>query len=125
MPLFEKLSPSRRRGQHAGLEGILRNLTNVLNSKREYSSPLLPDFGIRTMTEYGSSREAIGLAVIQDVRECIERYEPRLHLDGMVLDPDRNPMRLSFTLKCTLRDDRHELRISFDTVLTNFAIARR
>jgi type VI secretion system lysozyme-like protein len=124
MPLWEKLSPSRRRLQHTGMERILRNLTHVLNSKREYSSPLLPDFGIRTLTELGS-RDAIGAAVMQDVRECIERYEPRLRLDAIRLDPERNPLRLSFTLKCTVLDDRRELRISFDTVFNQFDIAPR
>jgi type VI secretion system lysozyme-like protein len=124
MPLWEKLSPSRRRGQQSAMERVLRNLTNLFNSKREYSSPLLPDFGIRTLTEL-TSREAIGAALMRDVRECIERYEPRLRLDGLRLDPERNPPGLSFTLKCTLLDDRHELQISFDTVLNRFDIARR
>jgi predicted component of type VI protein secretion system len=96
----------------------------VLNSKREYSSPLLPDFGIRTLTEYGS-REAIGAAVMHDVAECIGRYEPRLRLDVIELDAEKSPLRLSFTLKCTLLEHAHELQISFDTVCKRFDIARR
>jgi type VI secretion system lysozyme-like protein len=123
MALFEKLAQSRQRGAR-GLEPILRNLTNVLNSKRGYASSLLPDFGIRTLTEYGS-RDAIGVAVMQDVRECIERYEPRLRLDAIALDEEKTPMRLSFTLECTLVNDPHQLQISFDTVFNQFDVARR
>jgi type VI secretion system lysozyme-like protein len=124
VPLRDKFLTSPPRGQHPRLERVLRNLANVLNSKREYSSPLLPDFGIRTLTEF-RSREAIGAAVIEDVRECIARYEPCLRLDHIELDPERVPLHLSFSLKCTLLDDPHELQISFDTVFNQCAIARR
>jgi type VI secretion system lysozyme-like protein len=125
MALLEKLSPARRRdGRARGLERILRNLENMLNSKRGYSAPLLPEFGIRTLTEYGS-RDAIGAAVIEDVRECIERYEPRLRLDSIKLDDEHNPLRLSFTLECTLVGDPHQLQLSFDTVFKRFDVARR
>jgi len=124
MALFEKLSPKKpRNGRRGHLERILRNLENVLNSKRGFGS-LLPDFGIRTLSEY-SSREAIGVAVMQDVRECIERYEPRLRLDEIALDEERSPMRLSFTLKCTVVEDPHELQVSFDTVFNQFDVVGR
>ncbi len=124
MALFDKLAgDGRTPPSRAGLERTLRNLENVLNSTRGYSSPLLDDFGIRTLTEYGS-REAIVGAVMQDVRECIERYEPRLRLDELVLAGERNPLRLSFTLRCSVLDDPHELEISFDTMLKQFDIGR-
>lgn len=123
MALLDKLSATAR-PQRPALERILRNLENVLNSRRGYSSMLLPDLGIRTLTEYGS-RDVIGAAVMQDVRECIERYEPRLRLDQIVLEPERSPLRLSFTLKCTVLDDPHELQVSFDTVFNQFDVARR
>lgn len=122
MALYDKLAPHRP--HDTPIERILRNLGNVLNSRRTWSSPLLPDFGIRTLTEYGSV-DVIGQAVMQDVRECIARYEPRLRLDEIVLDPRPSPLRLSFTLKCTVRDDAHELRVSFDTVFNQFDVARR
>ncbi len=125
MALFDKLAgDGRTPPSRAGLERTLRNLENVLNSKRGYSSPLLDDFGIRTLTEYGS-REAIVGAVMQDVRECIERYEPRLRLDHIAIGETASPLKLSFILKCTLRSDPHELQISFDTLFNHFAVARR
>jgi len=124
MALVDKLAGHRPRSRRADLERIMRNLENVLNSRREYSAPLLPDFGIRTLTEHGT-REAIAAAVMQDVSECIAAYEPRLRLDGIELDEQRGPLQLSFTLKCTLRDDPHELQISFDTVLNTCNVARR
>jgi type VI secretion system lysozyme-like protein len=124
MALLEKLSSTRRwQGARGQLERILANLEHVLNCKRGYGS-LLPDFGIRPLTEH-TTREAIGLAVMQDVRECIERYEPRLRLDQLALDEERDPLRLSFTLRCTVLTDPHELQISFDTVFNQFGVARR
>jgi type VI secretion system lysozyme-like protein len=124
MALFEKLSPAaRQRGARGRMERVLGNLENVLNSKRGYGS-LLPDFGMRSLNEY-TSREALGAAVIEDVRECIQRYEPRLRLDSMVLDEKRSALRLSFRLKCTVLDDPQELEINFDTVFHQFYVAKR
>jgi type VI secretion system lysozyme-like protein len=125
MALFDKLTPQRRQapGPRARIERILRNLENVLKSRRGYSS-LLPDFGMRSLNQY-TSRETLGAAVIEDVRECIERYEPRLRLDSIVLDEKHSALRLSFTLKCTVLDDPHELQVSFDTVFNQFDVARR
>ena len=125
MALLDKLAPGATPAAgRAHLERVLRNLENVLNGKRGYASSLLPDFGLRTLTEY-NARAAIGAAVMQDVRECIERYEPRLRLDDLVLDEERSPLRLSFTLRCTLVNDPHELQISFDTLLNHVDVARR
>jgi type VI secretion system lysozyme-like protein len=123
MALVDKMAPARRRGPQPGLERVLRNLTNVLNSRRGYSS-FLPDFGMRTLTEFGS-RAAIATALMQDVRECIERYEPRLRLDDLQLDKEHNPLRVSLTLKCTLLDSPQELQISFDTLLHQYNVDRR
>lgn len=122
MPLFDKFAASGQGTRRSPIEGILENLKDLLNTKREYGSPL-PDYGIRTLTEY-YSREYIARAVIQDVRECIERYEPRLTLHEIVLNEDKTPFRLSFTVRCSLRNESELLHVSFDTLLHTFDVAR-
>ena len=121
MPLFSKFSSaSRRAGLNPYLASIVENLNNVLNTKRDYGSPLR-DFGVRDLSEH-RTRDDIALAVMQEVRECIERYEPRVLLEKIVLDNDNNPMRLSFTIQCSVRQDEKTLRMVFDTVFGSVAV---
>lgn len=124
MALFEKFSPAvGPLGRAAEVEGILENLENVLNTKRGWGSPL-PDFGIRTLTEY-TSREDIARAVMVEIRECIEKYEPRLQLESIIVEErERAPFRLSFTLRCALVDGAQLVRVSVNTVFGSFDVSR-
>ena len=124
MALFEKFAPAAGPlGRRAEVEGILENLENVLNTKRGWGSPL-PDFGIRTLTEY-TSREDIARAVMVEIRECIERYEPRLRLESIIVEErERAPFRLSFTLRCALVDGAQLVRVSVNTVFGSFDVSR-
>lgn len=126
--LFDKLAaPSAqalggRARPGMGLEAIVSNLENILNTKQGYGSPL-SDFGIRSITEY-TSREQIAQAVMADVREAIERYEPRLELLDIALDEQQTAFRLSFDLHCVLREGSKDLRVSFDTRISRFRVAQ-
>ncbi|GMV40032.1 MAG: hypothetical protein AMXMBFR64_17480 [Myxococcales bacterium] len=124
MALFDKFAPAGGPlGRAAEVEGILENLENVLNTKRGWGSPL-PDFGIRTLTEY-TSREDIARAVMVEIRECIERYEPRLRLEAITVEErERAPFRLSFTLRCALVDGAQLVRVSVNTVFGSFDVSR-
>jgi type VI secretion system protein len=129
MPLFEKFEKLEKgekrpgRGESSLVESVLDNLENVLNSKRDYSSPL-PQFGVRALTEY-VSRNDIALEVIREVREIIELYEPRIKLESIAVDDrERNPFRLSFTINCSLREGAQVLHLSVDTVFGTFDVER-
>jgi type VI secretion system lysozyme-like protein len=120
--LLEKLGAGGGRRSVSLIESIVANLTNVLNTKRDFGSPL-PDLGIRSLTEY-SSRDQIALAVMNDVREAIEKYEPRLILEDIAIAPSDSPFRLSFTIHCSIIDGTKKLAVSFDTVFGSFAVER-
>jgi type VI secretion system lysozyme-like protein len=123
MALFRKFTTGGSRRVPTELEGVISNLTHVLNTKRGYGSPLA-DFGIRCLTEY-TSRDLIAIAVMQDVRECIEQFEPRLVLHDIAPTEDDNPFRLSFTIKCSLVTNEQVLEVSFDTRLGKFDVGGR
>ena len=77
----------------------------------------MPDFGIRDLSEH-NSREDIAEAVMVEVRESIENYEPRVEFVDIIHVADDNPMRLLFTIECRVRDDSESMRVIFDTVFT-------
>ena len=117
MAFFHKFTSGAQRPSSTPLLSIVENLNNVLNTTRGYGSPLM-DFGINNMGGH-MSRQDMALAVIRDVRECIQRYEPRVQLDDIVLEDDKNPLRLSFTIRCTVLRSATSLHLVFDTVLGN------
>jgi type VI secretion system lysozyme-like protein len=122
VPLFDKFMAAERRRRTVA-DSIVDNLRNILNVKREYGS-LWPDLGIRSLTEY-RSREGIAAAVMDDVRQNIEHYEPRLRLDEIVLEQGDSPFRLSFSVRCSLVGGSQMLQVSFDTVFGKCDVMRR
>jgi type VI secretion system lysozyme-like protein len=125
MALLDKFDSRRASGGRPRglLDSIVQNLENILNTRREYGSPL-PDFGIRPLTEY-VSRDDIAIAVMREVKDAIERYEPRLELREIAMQADAGPFRLSFVIKAAIRKEAQTLEVSFDTVFNNFAVDRR
>lgn len=124
MAFFDKFTASDNPlGQRAPVEAILQNLENVLNTKRGWGSPL-HDYGISTLTEY-TSRESIARAVMDEISECIERYEPRLRLESIeVENQERAPFRLSFTLRCALLEGAQTVRVSVNTMFGSVDVSR-
>lgn len=109
---FMRRADSRADGWE--MDSIVSNLNNILNTRKGYGS-ILSDFGIRDMNEF-ISREHIALAVIDEVRKSIEKYEPRVELVKITRIEDDNPLRLSFQIDCRLRDTSKSLHMVFDTV---------
>lgn len=107
-------------GSRAGdpeLNSIISNLNNILNTRKGYGS-ILRDFGIRDMNEF-LSREHIALAVIEEVKTNIANYEPRVELVEITRADDNNPLRLSFHIKCMLRETSQSLHMVFDTLYSS------
>jgi type VI secretion system lysozyme-like protein len=123
MALFDKFMKNGRAApEEAEALKIVDNLNNVLNTRRGYGS-FLPDFGIRHLSEY-RTRDDIALTVMREVKESIERYEPRVVVDDIELEDSNNPLLLSFRINCTIRTTSRSLRMVFDTVFGKFAVDR-
>jgi type VI secretion system protein len=108
---------TEQRGEDIELNSIISNLNNILNTRQGYGS-VLSDFGIRDMNEF-ISREHIALAVIEEVKKNIEKYEPRVELVRITRVDDDNPLRLSFQIECRMRDTAQSLHMVFDTLYSS------
>ena len=108
------------RAENPELDSIIANLNNILNTRKGYGS-ILRDFGIRDMNEY-LSREHIALALIKEVEENIEKFEPRVQLVKITRTNDENPLRLSFQIECRLRDRPQSLEMVMDTLYNSVSL---
>jgi type VI secretion system protein len=126
MALFEKFGPhGRAKDQRAGepdrgIKQILENLENVLNTRRGYGS-ILQDFGISHISQHGT-REHLAHLIIEEVKQNIEKYEPRIELENITYEESNNPLRLSFKISGRVRHHEKCLRLIFDTVFGAFDV---
>ncbi|MEW5804192.1 MAG: type VI secretion system baseplate subunit TssE [bacterium] len=122
MAFFNKFTyGSRAKEENEELLAIVENLNNILNIKKNYGS-FLTDLGIRDMNEY-TSRDRITKAVMEEVKQNIERFEPRVRIIGIQEEQGDNPFMMSFSIECMIRQNSKSLNMIFNSVLNNFRIA--
>ncbi len=126
MSLFQKFTSASPDPVHPSeepeVQSIINNLNNILNTRKDYGSPL-PDFGIRDLNEY-TSRDQIAHAVMGEVKRNIEQYEKRVELISITVEQSPNIFQLSFKIECRLRDQEKNLRMIFDSVFNNCYVDR-
>lgn len=120
MPLFKKFTGNAANTDPNAekLESIIDNLNNVLNTRKGYGS-FLEHYGIRDMNEY-SSRDHLAVAIMAEVRHCIDKYEPRLTLVDIAIEDNNNPFRISFKIECRVKETAQFLFMEFDSVYNDF-----
>lgn len=78
------------------LSSVIRNLEYLLNSRPGYGSPLR-DFGIGNYLSQ-QSRKAAQIAILRELREVIDTYEPRLRVRTIVATGRDAELRLNIEL---------------------------
>ncbi len=124
MALFEKFKSQHQKenGIQREIENILDNLNNVLNTKKGYGY-FLKDFGIKDLNQY-TTKDHIVSAVMEEIRNNIEKFEPRLELNRIILLENKDVFCISFRIECTLKNSKHALEIEFDSVYKDFSIVQ-
>jgi type VI secretion system lysozyme-like protein len=102
------------------LMSIVENLNNILNTKKDYGS-FLENFGIRDLNEY-SSRDQISVAVMEEIKQNIELYEPRVKLVEITIEDNDDPFVISLRMDCIVRDLSQTIQIAFDTFFNKFHV---
>ena len=102
------------------LASVVENLNNILNTKKEYGSFLI-DLGIRDLNEY-RSREDIARVVIEEVKQNIEQFEPRVELLEIESLENDSPFVLSFKIECMVQENAESLHLVFDTLFNKFHV---
>jgi type VI secretion system protein len=115
---FDRRSPAEEKDTE--LKNIIDNLNYILNTKKGYGS-FIDNFGIRDMNEY-SSRDQLAVAIMDEVKQNIEQYEPRLQLMKISIEDTSDPFRISFKIECRLKETKKALFMEFHSVYNNFHI---
>jgi type VI secretion system lysozyme-like protein len=104
----------RKRAADSDLAAIVDNLNHVLNTKKGFGS-WLKDFGIGDYNEY-RARQKVVETIVREIKENIERYEPRVRLEDISEVKSDSALRLRFQVKCALLNHTKPLYIILDSV---------
>lgn len=117
--------PLRRqpRGEKLVAERVMaikRQLEVLLNA-RKGASASTPDFGLADFNDASvGSSDMIG-AIVQDVWDAIERYEPRIVIEKIDCEPDEDmPLAFDFRIVGHILAEDKEEQVEIDMVLNGF-----
>jgi len=87
----------------------------------EYGS-FLSGYGIRDMNEY-SSKDLLSLAIMEEIRMNIERFETRVDLVDIAITDVSDPFRIAFKLSLRVTETQEALVMEFNSVNKNLQIS--
>lgn len=99
------------------LRSILRNLNRILNS-RAGQFPAQLDYGIPSPAEIAQAYPDSIKVVQRQMRECIEKYEPRLKdVQVTQIESDDQKLAVRFQVTARLATTTEQRQVKFDTVI--------
>ena len=112
MSFLKRFDSADQLAVESPVEPVLRNLRHILNAKRGYGS-ILEDFGIADLS-HCASREALVEILTEQIRQTIERYEPRVTILDVIAAPNERPSQISMVLTCVLKAEQASFDLVFD-----------
>lgn len=101
------------------LDDVIRNLSNVLHTKRS-TGYFLPNFGL-TEVGYRTPEQMVN-ALKAELRENIRLYEPRIELIEIDEDYDDDGRRSTLAIRFRLRSSRERAELVFNLKENSFDI---
>lgn len=120
MALLRKLAGGKGKAEDNEIKSIIDNLNNVLGSKRDYGF-FLQNFGLSDYKYLGTS-DYIGKALIAEITENIELFEPRIVLNKIEHIKDDKLLHLAFSIDCMVRNKPHTLKLFLDPILDRYQV---
>ncbi len=110
----------REKTNEDSIQEILRNLTNILNTKKGFGT-FLKDLGIGDYNAY-RSREAIVNTIIIEIKKNIELYEPRVKLVDIHEVTAQDSFRIRFELQCEIVMNTKPIFLIFDSIFNDLTV---
>ena len=124
--LFERLAAPRRPERHSEetrlsevVESIKRHLVDLLNS-HPGNCACAPELGLLDFNDATVGVLDLELNIKQAIRNCIERYEPRVkRVDVESLPNSGDPLQLRFQVHATVALGNDSTQATIDLLLNN------
>ncbi|ABI55404.1 type VI secretion system baseplate subunit TssE [Alkalilimnicola ehrlichii MLHE-1] len=101
------------------IESIKAHLADLLNSHPGHCA-CAPGLGLVDFNDATLGALDLRLSIRRAVRDCIERYEPRIRQVSVeVMDQGSEPAALRFKLHAVLNTDRGDQRTTLDLMLSD------
>ncbi len=102
---------------NALLKSVLRNLGRILNS-RQGTAPAQMDFGIPAPSEITQAFPDSVDKMQRVIRECIEKYEPRLsNVNVIYVESEHDILTLRFQVNAKVKTSNQHYPVFFDTLV--------
>jgi predicted component of type VI protein secretion system len=92
-------------------EEIIEHIYDLLNTKKMFGT-YQKDFGLDNYVYIGTNK-LINKQIIQDIKECLKKFEKRITLEEVTSLPNQDPFILSFLIHCKVENASHVFLISF------------
>lgn len=113
MALLHKLASDKEEDDE--LNSIIENINNILTTRRDYGF-FLQGFGLSDHHHISVSNN-IAAIIIDEIKENIERFEPRVEVIEVVDARKDRLSRMSFAIDCLIRDTARPLKLFLDPAL--------
>lgn len=110
MALLRKLASAT--DEEDDIKSIVDNINNILTTRRGYGF-FLQDFGMSDHHHLSSGND-IAAAIINEIKENIERFEPRVEVIDISDVKDDRLSRLSFLIDCLVHENARPLKLFLD-----------
>ncbi len=123
---FERLEPApaerqrtRKQPDTAKQVAMIKRQLDILLNARQGASASTPDYGLTDFNDAAVSTADMTLKIIDDIKQTIRRYEPRVSVDTVICErnPDY-PMELTFRIIGYLSADTAQERLEIDLVMS-------
>ena len=99
------------------LRSIKRNVSNILNT-RTGESLSSPELGLVDFNDASMAILDLSIRVKLSIKRCLEEFEPRLkEVDVMVIQDEREPLNLRFSVTATIDTTAIHERVNINLLL--------
>ena len=91
------------------LQEVVEHVSDLLNTKKTFGS-YSKDLGL---SDCDGSLQQIVKQLIEDMRRCLETFEPRIQVIDIQPSVTKKPFLLSFIIRFTLNRSAHAVHLSF------------
>lgn len=118
MGLLDHFYTGKRKRPH--IQSIVDNLNHMLNTRKGFGS-WLTDYGIGDYNAFKARKKSME-TLIEEIKESIRKYEPRVQVDDIKEVESSNAFRVRLEVHCTFLDYEKPVYILIDSVYNRVTV---